>query len=281
MVNEPGNEGQDPEPQDVPLDSQGVTEPETGNSQETDSTPGENPAWAAYKEALDPITYERIKPILAKSDKDVQSRFEKIHEGYKPYKELIDNEVDPQLVQQSLSLVQQIESNPEVVYNSLKSFLQQNGRLPDSEEELEEHQEQEQEEEAPEDPRIAQLEQWAYEQEQQKLQQSAETWLDGEISRVQQAHPELTPEDMREVLQRAAAHATQTGEEIGDLDPYVKGVLDYQQSILTRPRPGDNAPNLVPSGGGVPNGGPKRTLGSLSNNETQDVLATLVEKSRR
>lgn len=275
-----GTEGQDSTPQDAAPVEQGADEQAVENSQTTESTPGENPAWAAYKEALDPMTYERIKPILAKSDKDVQSRFEKIHEGYKPYKDLIDNKVDPQRVQQSLSLVEQLESNPEFVYNSLKSFLQENGRLPESEEELEEHVDQEDEEEAPEDPRIAQLEQWAYQQEQEKLSREAESWLDSEINRVKEAHPELTQEDMREVLQRAGAHAMQTGQEIESLDPYVQSVLDYQQSILTRPRPGDNAPNLVPSGGGIPNGKPKRTLGSLSGNETQDVLATMIDGLR-
>lgn len=275
-----GTEGQDSTPQDAAPVEQGADEQAVENSQTTESTPGENPAWAAYKEALDPMTYERIKPILAKSDKDVQARFEKIHEGYKPYKDLIDNKVDPQRVQQSLSLVEQLESNPEFVYNSLKSFLQENGRLPESEEELEDHVDQENEEEAPEDPRIAQLEQWAYQQEQEKLSREAESWLDSEINRVKEAHPELTQEDMREVLQRAGAHAMQTGQEIESLDPYVQSVLDYQQSILTRPRPGDNAPNLVPSGGGIPNGKPKRTLGSLSGNETQDVLATMIDGLR-
>lgn len=275
-----GTEGQDSTPQDAAPVEQGADEQAVENSQTTESTPGENPAWAAYKEALDPMTYERIKPILAKSDKDVQARFEKIHEGYKPYKDLIDNKVDPQRVQQSLSLVEQLESNPEFVYNSLRSFLQENGRLPESEEELEDHVDQENEEEAPEDPRIAQLEQWAYQQEQEKLSREAESWLDSEINRVKEAHPELTQEDMREVLQRAGAHAMQTGQEIESLDPYVQSVLDYQQSILTRPRPGDNAPNLVPSGGGIPNGKPKRTLGSLSGNETQDVLATMIDGLR-
>lgn len=281
METDSGMESQDstPDQGQVAPDQDGAVE---NSPQQTDSTPGENPAWASFKEALDPMSFERVKPLLAKSDKDVQSRFDKIHEQYKPFKDLVDNEVDPERVKVSLNLAQQVEQDPEFVFNSLKEFLQRNGRMPEDEQELaEDVEDQQQEQEEQDDPRIAQLEQWAHQQEQEKLASEADTWLDSELSRVQKEHPELTETDIREVLERATTHATRTGEELQNLDPFVKSVLDYQQNILTRPRPGDSAPNLVPSGGGIPQQQNQKTLGQLSSNEVQNTLASLTMKANQ
>jgi len=174
---------------------------------ETDSS-SVNPAWESVRTKLDPVSFHAIEDELKKWDKSAESRISSLNQQLKPYTEL----GSPEQLQTYASIAQKLDTEPETVYNALGEFLRQNGRLPETEKEMQDavdDQEENSESENPLDPRIAQLErqqqqlqQFLAQQEQMKVQQEADQVLDQEIQELRTKMPEFTDDDVKEVLMR-------------------------------------------------------------------------------
>lgn len=253
-------------------------------STEAESVSGDNPAWGSLKEKLDPISYHSIQDELKAMDAAANQRITSVNKSYEPWKQLADSGTTPEQIQQALSISEKLNANPEEIYTALGTFLENNGRLPSKQELTQEIAEQS--EETEDDPRYSALEeqnqkimQFLQDQQQQQAAQAADKAIDTEIEQLRAAHPELAPEDVKEVIRRAALDAQSTGK-APTLEEAFVGFNALRNRILSTPRPADSAPNLIPTSGGVPSSTAQRSLGSLSRLETQNLISDLLEKNK-
>jgi transposase-like protein len=235
---------------------------------------------------LDPVSFHSIQEDLKNFDKNAESRISSLNQQLKEYNEL----GSPEQLQNYATIAQRLDTEPEVIYNALGEFLKQNGRMPETEAELQDAVDEEEAfgtEEAPVDPRLAQLEQqqqqmqeFLAQQEQVRVQQEADSALEQEIGELKKAHPDFTEDDVREVLMRAAFQLQSSGK-AGKLSDVAQEYVDKTVNrIRAVPRPGDSAPRLLPTSGGVPAGQQATPLGKMSRNDVQSLIASSLEQGR-
>lgn len=247
-------------------DNAEVIETEAANSPEQstpEATPQGNPHWKEVEEKLGPNNYAVIKPYLDKADTEHRQGIESLNTRFKPFQSFIEQGVTPEVITQSLGLARQINENPTSIYEKLGEFLAQTGRLPESQQELEEVVgDDDPEDEDPRDAQIrelrerqAQFEQQFTMQQQaqvkQQLDAEADTWLDGETTKIKQAHPDFGEEDLKEVT-RIALGQMREGQ-APDLARAADHLASLRDRFRTAPRPGAQAPNVPGgAGGGTP-----------------------------
>lgn len=274
------DDGTTPDVESAPIET---AAPESG--QETESSGG-NPAWEPLRKELDPITFRQVEPILKGWDNDAQTRITSLNEQLSPWKAFTDAGHTPEKVQQWQALAERLDSEPEVIYQALEEFLTREGRMPTKAEikaEVEDADGTAGESEAPaSDPRFDQLTaqnkqmlEFLQNQENEKLQASAEKALDAEIESFKGAHADYLPSEIKEVLQRAAFQSQQTGKTV-TLEEANAGYAAFRTELLSAPRAGDSAPKLPPlSGGAAPSGEENKSLGSLSRQQIQELTASM------
>lgn len=250
-----------------------------------------NPHWGEVERLTGPNVYKLIQPHLAKADTEARERISKLNQGYTPWKALADQGITPDHVQQALGVVRQL-SDPDgqvQVYESLRTFLEREGRLPSGAELQQEVENNEEEEVDPRDQQLTVLQQQQQAvmqflqqqqeaQQQQQIQQEADSWADQEWKRITTAHPDLSKEDLADVAQILAAQ-TNRGE-APDLDRAVASFSAMRDRIRTVPRPGQLAPR-VPSGpgGGTPSAG-GIDPSSLSKDQRRDLVAQMLQQGK-
>ena len=267
------------------VDSSGPVEETT--EQQTSGDTGGNPAWDSLRSKLDPVSFHNIQDDLKTFDKNAESRISSLNQQLKQYNEL----GSPEQLQNYAAIAQRLDTEPEVIYNALGEFLKQNGRLPETAQEMQDAVDEEEatneNDEAPVDPRLAQLEQqtqqmqeFLSQQEQMRIQQEADVVLGQEIDELKQAHPDFTEDDVREVLMRAAFQLQSSGKAAKLSDVAQEYVDKTVNRIRAVPRPGDSAPRLLPTSGGMPGGQQAKPLGQLSRNDIQSLIASSIEQGR-
>jgi hypothetical protein len=264
------------------VDSSGPVEETT--EQTTHEESGGNPAWDSLRSKLDPVSFHSIQEDLKNFDKNAESRISSLNQQLKQYNEL----GSPEQLQNYAAIAQRLDTEPEVIYNALGEFLKQNGRLPNTEAELQDAVDEEEatnESESPIDPRLAQLEQqqqqmqeFLAQQEQMRIQQEADYTLEQEISELKNTHPDFSEDDVREVLMRAAFQLQSTGKTTKLSDVAQEYVDKTVNRIRAVPRPGDSAPRLLPTSGGVPAGQQAKPLGKLSRDDVQNLIASSIQQ---
>lgn len=254
--------------------------------QQTSGDSGGNPAWDSLRSKLDPVSFHNIQEDLKSFDKNAESRISSLNQQLKQYNEL----GSPEQLQNYAMIATRLDTEPEVIYNALGEFLRQNGRLPNTEKELQDAVDEEEatnEYDGPVDPRLAQLEQqqqqmqdFLAQQEYMRVQQEADYTLEQEINELKQVHPEFSEDDVREVLMRAAFQLQSNGKS-GKLSDVAQEYVDKTVNrIRAVPRPGDSAPRLLPTSGGMPGGQQAKPLGKLSRNDVQSLIASSIEQGR-
>ena len=248
-----------------------------------ESTSG-NPAWDSVRTKLDPISFRAIEDELKNWDKQAESRISSLNQQLKSYSEL----GSPEQLQNYAAIAQKLDTEPEVIYQALGEFLKQNGRMPETEQELQDAvDDQEEGQENVVDPRLAQLEQqqeqmrqFLEQQEMVRVQQEADATLDQEIAELRAAQPDFTEDDIKEILMRAAFQL-QSGNKavkLGDVaNEYLEKTVNRIRAV---PRPGDSAPRLLPTSGGVPGGNQNPSLGKMSRDDIQNFIASSLQQGR-
>jgi ATP-dependent Lon protease len=254
--------------------------------QQASGDSGGNPAWDSLRSKLDPVSFHSIQDELKTFDKNAESRISSLNQQLKQYNEL----GSPEQLQNYAMIASRLDTEPEVIYNALGEFLKQNGRLPNTEQELQSAVDEEEatnEYESPVDPRLAQLEQqqqqmqeFLAQQENMRVQQEADYTLEQEINELKQVHPEFSEDDVREVLMRAAFQLQSSGKTTKLSDVAQEYVDKTVNRIRAVPRPGDSAPRLLPTSGGMPGGQQAKPLGKLSRNDVQSLIASSIEQGR-
>lgn len=249
-----------------------------------DTTGGFNPAWEPIKEKLGDAAFQLIQPELSKWDTGVNKRFESINSEYAPYKDL----GTPEELNNYRAIVQQMDENPEAMYEALGNFLQENGRMPTKAEAQDIADDIDSEGSYSEefDPRIAELAQgqeaimaFLEQQQEYELQMEAESELDSEIKDLVNSKG-YSEADMQEIL-RTAAFLSSQGDQFVPLAQAAEQFDSLRERILTTPRPGAFAPRLLPTSGGTPQGQSQKSVGEMSRNETQDLIAAFLSQSNK
>lgn len=238
---------------------------------------GFNPAWEPIKEKLGDAHFQLIQSELAKWDQGVNKRFETINSEYAPYKDL----GTPEQIQGYKQIVEQMESNPEAMYEALGQFLKETGRMPTQEEAKDIADELDDEAVETEDPRLAELAKGQEEirnfLEQQRvaeIQAKADAELANEIEELTNTRG-YSKEDMKEIVSRAA-FLSANSDKVVPLSQAADEFDALRERILTQPRPGDSAPRLLPTSGGTTPNNQNKSMGELSRNETQDLVAAVL-----
>lgn len=248
-----------------------------------ESTSG-NPAWDSVRTKLDPISFRAIQDELKNWDKQAESRISSLNQQLKSYSEL----GSPEQLQNYAAIAQKLDTEPEVIYQALGEFLKQNGRMPETEQELQDAVEDQGEgQENVVDPRLAQLEQqqdqmrqFLEQQEMVRVRQEADATLGQEIAELQAAQPDFTEDDIKEILMRAAFQL-QSGNKAVKLSNVANEYLEKTVNrIRAVPRPGDSAPRLLPTSGGVPGGNQNPSLGKMSRDDIQNFIASSLQQGR-
>lgn len=268
--------------------------PVTDSGQESggEQPSGGNPAWDEIRSQLDPISFSKIEPKLKEWDTGVEQRLNSTTEKFKWADEISKAGYQPEQVTQALQVAQMLNEQPEYIYQQLQTFLEQNGRLPQTPQELDEAAN-DNENELPDDPRFQQLAQqqekmqeFLVMQENQRMQAQADAELGAEINQLRAKHPEFDEADMQEILTRAAFQAQMAQANGGPGMTLEQAAEDYvnnvRNRILSAKRPGDSAPRLMPTNGGVPASGvAKGTMGGLSKQQTEDLLTELIKQDHQ
>lgn len=248
---------------------------------------GGNPVYDGIRSKLDPISWKAIEEDLKAMDRSAQERITKQNEAYKPWKQFADAGLTPDQLAFSHQVAQRLDADPVGVYQFLENHLNETGRLPNKQE-LEQAQatgELGGEQQA--DPRIDQIAQQQQQiaeyiatQERQQQVYEAEASLDQEIEALKQTHSDLSPEDVKEVIARAALVAHTSGK-VPTLEEAFAEFDALRNRIRSTPRPGDSAPRLPnPSGGVAGSGQPQVKLADISRADLQKNFADFLDANK-
>ena len=251
-----------------------------------------NPAWAGLRSELDPITFGKIEPHLKEWETAAQKRVETANSSFAPFQSILKDR-QPEWVGKAVTYAEMLDKEPERVYQMLGQFLQQTGRMPsaaEAEEQLDAPEGQEGQKPVT-DPRldvIAQQQQavldYIGQQQQQESLRQADIALSTALTGLRDAHKELSDEDQKEIVSRAAFAAQQTpGKDIDfpkSLETAYTEFVELKNRILSTPRPGDSAPTLVPTSGGTPSAPnqQQKSWGQYSNDEIQNFVAAQLQQ---
>lgn len=254
-----------------------------------DSQNDSNPFWGEVEKKVGPNVWQLIKPDLDKADLEARQRVESVNKSYAPWKSFVDQGITPDHVSQSMGVVRQL-NDPQgqlQVFESLQKFLRENGRLPDKQE-LQEQVEEDGDE--GEDPRYSALAQQNHaimeflsQRQQQEVQQvadrEADSWLDGEHTRLKSKGYDEA--DIKEIVRIAASSIGANGQVPDNFDAAAAHFDALRDRLLTTPRPGQLAPRL-PSGpgGGTPNAGAVDPS-NLTKDQRRELVAAMIARGKQ
>lgn len=252
---------------------------------------GDNPVFEPIRQSLG-LQYETIKPELLKIEKNFNDHVTRVNGQYEPWKQFADQGVTPDQVTQAFAMLQKLNESPEEIYQALGNFLQQEGRLPTTEEIAEAVDENDGDEyESDEARQIAELRQKLEDMQalssaereqaaQQAAQEKADREVEAEYSAFKDAHPDLSDEDWREIQLRHLSYAQMGPEHFKSLEDVGKEYFSLVERIRSAPRPNDTAPRL-PGAGGVAPAPQTRNPAEFSRQESQDALVALLTQGKQ
>lgn len=216
-----------------------------------------NPAWSDLMGVIPEDLHEQVTPHLQKWDQN----FDKVQSQYAPYKQFVDAKVSADNIAYALNVMQEIENDPQKIYEALGKYMQENGLLPEAEQNAQGQEQNSDQGQVGEDglpdisnhPKFQELEKLvqtygqAFIEQQQRAQEEAE---DAELQdQIDTLTEELGEFDVKWVL-HAALDAAESGEDVNDLRPFVDQYRQYEQGIIEKSR--KPAPTMMPAGGQQP-----------------------------
>lgn len=250
-----------------------------------------NPFWGEVEKLTGPNVYKLIQPHLAKADTAARQRVEALNQKLAPWSEFESQGIQPQHVKQALGVVQQLNTNPEQVFQSLQEFLTREGRMP-SQAELKQEVAEDLDETEGADPRDQQIQELQEQlqqfqgfvtgqftaQQQQAAAQEADAWLEGEIGRLSDPKNGYDQADIQEIVRIAAFQSQQTGQE-PNLDAAAQQFNAMRDRIRTTPRPGQAAPRLpMGPGGGSPQG--QLDPSNLTKDQRRELVSQMLQRGK-
>jgi hypothetical protein len=235
---------------------------EQGTEQESSASGiKRNPAWNPLFEALPKPFHSLAEPVLQQWDQGVQKKFREYQEQIAPFKPIIDQKLDPNDLVGAYGLVQQMNENPLEFFERFKQLLIQQGLYQEAAE-VQAAQEQAEATEEFRDPRVDELQK----QQEAFLQQIAAQQQAEAQAQAQQQMQEKVASEMEfirskvgnipdwlevEIYDRAALMTQREQRPVSLVEAYQE-LQSFRQNILSVPRPGAQAPRVIPAGGGYP-----------------------------
>lgn len=109
-----------------------VNDAAAGNSEPTENTGGEqtsetsgdsvNPAWSSLLEKLPSSLVPLVTPELKSWDEKFQQQLQQVHSQYDPYKPFIEQQVDPEALQQAYDVYRLMNENPQFLYEQMGQY---------------------------------------------------------------------------------------------------------------------------------------------------------------
>lgn len=231
----------------------------------TDTEPKENPAWSTLKEKLPKEFHSQIDPILRDWDAGVKKQFEANKTRYGAFDPLIEQGYTPEAITQAMGIVERINTEPLEFFEQMRDLLVQNGMMEQAQQ-VQDHiddLEEEQGENAPsQDPRVDEILQAQQnlvesvqreraERAQQEAAARADQQIKSELQTIESRVGPLPDWAKVELFNRAAFLSEQQNRDVSLVEAY-RDLQALRQQMINQPRPGAQAPRVVPSGGGFP-----------------------------
>ena len=237
-----------------------VNDVAAGNQESTDNTGGSgtgeslNPAWSPLLEKLPSSLHPMVTPELKSWDQKFQEQLQQVHSQYEPYKQLIDNQVPADTLQQAWQLFNLINENPQLVYDQMGQYYGLGGQGQQEQQPNNPNPEEEPgfdfnnpEADISQHPKFQELmqnqqmlAQFLVEQQQQEASKQAEVQIESEISAVKEKYPYLNELQMIQLAMGGNMSITQAAEQLNA----------QRESWLTESR--RPAPQVFSGGGSVP-----------------------------
>lgn len=272
-------------PEDTPgaEEVQGSEAEVSVNETSTENTDSINPAWTELLEVVPSMLHSQVTPHLKKWDQNYQTGISKVHSQYEPYKQFVENKVDPGQLDYGYQLVQALENKPAEVIDALITFARDNDIKLTS---LQQQQLEEaavsaeqglDENDISSNPQVQQLMQQVEQLKQQVEQSSekeqlaaAEKQLETDLASLRETYGEF---DEDWVFTKCLADPK------GDLEAAVKAFKEFENSVAERVgKPAPGAPQVLGPGGGNPTAGlePPKTEA-----ERKSRVKSILENSRQ
>lgn len=244
-----------------------------GNAEEasSESSGGGHPAWKEILDTLPTSLHPIVTPALEKWDHGVQERFQQVQSKYDPYKQYVENNVNPQDIDKSLQIARMIETDPQGFYQRMGQYLNPKGQQDQGQQEDEDDYDISGED-AP-DPRLQTMEQnqqvlaQALQAIMQKeADQKAEAQLDADLKSLREKHGDF---DEEFVLSYAASNG-------GDLNAAVGKYIQIVAGAKGAPAPGSNLPPVVSPSGATPSSAVDPA--SLNSKDTKNLVVNLLQQ---
>jgi adenylate kinase family enzyme len=262
----------DSTPVSAPAQGQGQSQQVPGTNQ------ADNPAWAPFLEGVPEVFHAPLKKQLRSWDdnyRGLETKYQELEGKYKPYEAY--QGVDPQALGYGLNLLQQIQSDPQKVYEALQRHLQQQGAL---------QQEDPDEQGLDKDPYLVQLERQQNELlqrqqqmdeyvQQQQYNQKVDTYQQQIDSQVQALVDKFGPAvDVQDVLGRMFNQVNQ-GKQL-DANAAFEEQKQVFQRMYQAQNQGRQAPNILPPSGSV---APttEKPVGQMNEEERQAHLVQMLK----
>lgn len=252
---------------------------------------GFNPAWNPVLNEIPSEFHNKIAPHLSEWDQNYHAGLEKarneVQSQFEPYKQFLDEGVDPEELMRARSIYQAIENDPQGVIEALQQAagLDNSGQGYDDEEHYDPN-------DISNDPRYQELEnkfnqfQEAFEnKEQQEAFEAEQEQLVGEITNeLEELGPQFQEAfgfdmDPEEVLRIAIQDAEENDTEInifGAAQKFGNLISKYRSEQPSEPQTGFK---VMSTSGGVPS--TQQDVSKLSDEESKNLFASMLAKAQQ
>jgi hypothetical protein len=253
-----------------PIDGGGYTGEDAGQQGTGDSTTGINPSWQEYLNDIPQEFHDKVTPAFQKWDQGVQERFTKVHQQYEPWKPIIDAGVDADTATFALKLLNNINDNPQVVWEAIGNYYNLTGS-PSGQGQQEPQQQTEDTD--PYDGRFSELERQnqimaahLVENKRREAEAQAEAELDQELTQMRDKYKAQGDFDERFVLALMSNGM--------DTEAAVKEFYNFRDSQLQKY---GQKPLIMGSGGGVPQF--NNDVRKLSDGDTRNLITQMLNQA--
>lgn len=236
------------------------------SSEDQPNASGDNPKWAPLLEKIPSPFHGELKGYLSERDRDVNSRFEEIHQQYAPYKTFREQNIDPNMLMGSYQVAQQMRQNPVAFYNQFKEALMQQGLLEREAAQVAQQQVQNAQQpnaEGEDDPYLSQiaelkesiqqrdqqLAQFFQAQQEEQMQarmvEEETTRIENDFQAIEQRVGTLSGHLRSQIIEKAMIMGQQQGRYVS-IPEAAQEVFAFIQAARSTARP---APNTIPAGG--------------------------------
>jgi hypothetical protein len=242
---------------------------------------GFNPAWSPLLEKLPQEFHKLIEPDLRQWDQNFQQKTSEVQSQYEPYKDYVENQVPPEVINNALQLMAVIDADPRSFYENMgKFYADQWGQgqpgSNDAEDESFALGDEDTGQDLESNPLIQQLKsqqdiiaQFLTTQLEQQQQAAVDAQIEAEETALKEEFGEFNPKWVY-------SYAMQNGT---DLRTAVEEYHSFVQQIRSTPTASDGAPTVFAPSSAIPSSQPDPA--KMDAKQTRSLVAELLAKAHQ